>query len=41
MNEAEVEHAGAKDLIAQIEGGDASDPMTCARFLVLSETNVR
>jgi hypothetical protein len=37
MNEAEVEHSGAKDLIAQIEAGDASDPMTCARFLVLSE----
>lgn len=37
MNEAEVEHAGAKDLIAQIDAGSASDPMTCARFLVLSE----
>ena len=37
MNEAEVEHSGAKDLIAQIEEGSASDPMTCARFLVLSE----
>ena len=37
MNEAEVEHSGAKDLIAQIEDGSASDPMTCARFLVLSE----
>ena len=37
MNEADVEHAGAKDLIAQIEDGEASDPMTCARFMVLSE----
>jgi hypothetical protein len=37
MNEADVEHSGAKDLIAQIEDGSASDPMTCARFLVLAE----
>lgn len=37
FNEAEVEHSGAKDLIAQVEDGSASDPMTCARFLVLSE----
>ena len=37
LNEAEVEHAGAKDLIAQIEAGNAEDPMTCARFIVLSE----
>ena len=37
MNEAEVEHSGAKDLIEQIQAGSASDPMTCARFLVLSE----
>ena len=37
MNEAEVEHDGAKELIAQIEEGSASDPMTCARFMVLSE----
>ena len=37
MNEAEVEHSGAKDLIEQVEEGSASDPMTCARFLVLSE----
>ena len=37
LNEAEVEHAGAKALIAQIEAGKASDPMTCARFIVLSE----
>ena len=37
LNEADVEHAGAKDLIAQIEGGSADDPMTCARFTVLGE----
>lgn len=37
MNEAEVEHDGAKDLIEQIEEGSASDPMTCARFMVLAE----
>jgi hemerythrin-like domain-containing protein len=37
MNEAEVEHTGAEDLIADIEDGSASDPMTCARFMVLSE----
>jgi hemerythrin-like domain-containing protein len=37
MNEAEVEHAGVKDLIEQIEDGEAADPMTCARFMVLSE----
>ena len=37
LNEAQVEHASAKDLIALVESGKASDPMTCARFLVLSE----
>jgi len=37
MNEAQVEHDAAKDLIAQIEAGDASDEMTCAQFIVLSE----
>lgn len=37
MNEADVEHAGATELIAQIENGNASDPMTCARFTVLGE----
>ena len=37
MNEADVEHAGAKDLIAQIESGSSSDAMTCARFTVLGE----
>lgn len=37
MNEADVEHAGATELIAQIENGNATDPMTCARFTVLGE----
>jgi hemerythrin-like domain-containing protein len=37
LNEAEVEHDGVKDLIEELEEGSASDPMTCARFLVLAE----
>ena len=37
LNEAEVEHASAKDLIAQIEAGDASDPMFDAKVTVLGE----
>lgn len=37
LNEANVEHDAAKELIAQIERGDATDEMTCARFTVLSE----
>lgn len=37
LNEAEVEHAGAKELIRQVEAGHAGDPMTCARFTVLGE----
>ena len=37
LNEADVEHAGAKDLVAQIEDGSADDPTTCARFTVLGE----
>jgi hemerythrin-like domain-containing protein len=37
LNEAEVEHGSAKDLIAQIESGDASDPMWAARVTVLGE----
>jgi hypothetical protein len=37
MNEAIVEHVGAKDLIEQIGSRSASDHMTRARFLVLSE----
>lgn len=37
FNEAQVEHAAAKELIAQVEAGSARDDMTCARFQVLSE----
>lgn len=37
MNEAEVEHMSAKDLIAQIVGMDAADPMFDARVTVLGE----
>lgn len=37
MNEAEVEHASAKDLIAQIQGMDAEDPMYDAKVIVLGE----
>lgn len=37
MNEAEVEHAGAKDLIAQIQGMNVSDPMFDAKVTVLGE----
>ena len=37
VNEAEVEHASAKDLIAQIADSDADDPMFDARVKVLSE----
>lgn len=37
LNEAEVEHASAKDLIAQIESGDASDPRWSAKVTVLGE----
>lgn len=37
MNEAMVEHASAKDLIAQIEGMDASDEMFDATVKVLGE----
>ena len=37
MNEATVEHAGAKDLIAQIRGMDASDEMFDAKVTVLGE----
>ena len=37
INEAEVEHAGAKDLIAQIQGMSASDPMFDAKVKVLGE----
>jgi len=37
MNEADVEHASAKDLIAQIQGMNASDPMFDAKVTVLGE----
>lgn len=37
MNEAEVEHMSAKDLIAQIENMDAGDPMFDAKVTVLGE----
>jgi hypothetical protein len=37
MNEAEVEHASAKQLIEQIEGMDASDEKWAAKVTVLGE----
>lgn len=37
MNEAQVEHNSAKDLIEQLEGMEASDPMYVATFTVLGE----
>lgn len=37
LNEAEVEHTAAKELIQKIESGSAKDPKTCAEFIVLSE----
>lgn len=37
LNEAEVEHASAKDLIAQIQEMSASDPMYDAKVTVLGE----
>ena len=37
MNEAQVEHDGAKSLIQDLEGMDAGDEMFNARFIVLSE----
>jgi len=37
MNEAQVEHQSAKDLIEQLEGMDATDPMYPATFTVLCE----
>lgn len=37
MNEADVEHSSAKDLIEQLEGMSAEDPMYCAVFTVLCE----
>lgn len=37
MNEAQVEHQSAKDLIAQLEGMEADDPLYAATFTVLGE----
>lgn len=37
MNEAEVEHTAAKDLIAQIHGMNVGDPMFDAKVKVLGE----
>lgn len=37
LNEAEVEHASAKDLIEQIQSMDVSDPMYDAKVTVLGE----
>lgn len=37
LDEAEVEHAGAKDLIAQIQGMQAGDPLYDAKVTVLGE----
>lgn len=37
VDEAEVEHATAKDLIAQIEGSSPDDPLYDAKVKVLSE----
>ena len=37
LDEAEVEHAGAKDLIAQIEAMDPSEPLYDAKVTVLGE----
>ena len=37
LDEAEVEHASAKDLIAQIEAGSPGDPLFDAKVKVLGE----
>jgi hypothetical protein len=37
LNEAEVEHQTAKDLIAQIQDSDPSDPLYDAQVKVLGE----
>jgi hemerythrin superfamily protein len=37
LDEAEVEHASAKDLIAQIKNGSETDPKWCAKVVVLGE----
>lgn len=37
LDEAEVEHASAKELIAQIQSGDENDPKWAAKVIVLGE----
>ena len=37
LDEAEVEHASAKELIAQIQAGDENDSKWCAKVIVLGE----
>ena len=37
MNEAQVEHQSAKELIAQLENMEPSDPLYAATFTVLGE----
>ena len=37
LDEAEVEHASAKDLIAQIKAGNEGDSKWCAKVIVLGE----
>ena len=37
LDEAEVEHASAKELIAQIQSGDENDPKWAAKVTVLGE----
>ena len=37
LDEAEVEHSSAKDLIAQIREGDETDSKWCAKVIVLGE----
>jgi hemerythrin superfamily protein len=37
MNEADVEHSSARDLIEQLDGMTPDDPMYCAVFTVLCE----
>ena len=37
MNETEVEHASAKDLIEQIQSMDATEQMYAAKVIVLGE----
>lgn len=37
MNEIEVQHTALRDLIDEIDEGDAEDPMICAMFMVLGQ----